>query len=112
MAIADHALPDAETLLNKATAADPSDAQTLVLLANVELLNQHLDAAIANCRKVHAMSQNSHALAHYVAGRALEHENHPKEAVVEFRMFLQEEPSGPRADAVRKEMGSLQAQIQ
>jgi tetratricopeptide (TPR) repeat protein len=112
MAIADHTLPDAETLLNKATAADPNDAQTLVLLANVQLLNQHLDDAIANCRKVHAMSQSSHALAHYVAGRALEHENRPKEAVTEFQTFLREEPSGPRADAVRKEMAGLQAQIQ
>jgi tetratricopeptide (TPR) repeat protein len=111
MAIVDHNLFEAETLLNKATAADPEDAQTLALLADVELLDQHYDDAIANCRKVHSMAHDSHALVHYIAARAFEHENRPADAVAEFRTFLKEEPSGPRADAVRKEMAGLQAQI-
>ncbi|HXM24062.1 MAG TPA: tetratricopeptide repeat protein [Terriglobales bacterium] len=111
MAIVDRNFPEAESLLNKATAANPEDSQTLVLLANVELLDQHYDEAIANCRKVHSMVHDSQALVHYIAARALEHENRPVDAVAEFQTFLKEEPSGPRAEAVRKEMAGLQAHI-
>jgi tetratricopeptide (TPR) repeat protein len=111
MAIVDRNFPEAESLLNRATAAEPGDSQTLILLANVELLDQHYDEAIANCRKVHSMVHDSQALVHYIAARALEHENRPVDAVAEFQTFLKEEPSGPRAEAVRKEMAGLQAQI-
>jgi len=56
------------------------------------------------------MPQDPHALAHYIAARAWEHENRPAEALTELQTFLQEEPSGPRADAVRKEIAGLQNQ--
>jgi Tfp pilus assembly protein PilF len=108
MAIVDRNFPEAESLLNKATGADPEDPQTLVLLANVELLDQHYDEAIANCRKVHSMVHDSQALVHYIAARALEHENRLADAVTELQTFLKEEPTGPRAEAVRKEMAGLQ----
>ncbi|MGA2457166.1 MAG: tetratricopeptide repeat protein [Terriglobales bacterium] len=109
MAIVDRNFPEAEDFLNKAIALDPN-TQTLVLLANVELMDQHYDEAIANCRKAHATPQDPHALVHYIAARALEHENDLKDAIAELQTFLQEEPSGPRADAVRKELAELQSQ--
>lgn len=110
MDIVDHNFPEAEAMLNKAATSDPNNPQTLVLLANVQLLDKHYDDAIANCRKAHATPQDPHALVHYIAARALEHENHPQEALTELQTFLQEEPSGPRADAVRKEIVGLQEQ--
>lgn len=112
MEIVDHNFPNAETLLNKAVAGDPNNPQTLVLLANVELLDRHYDEAIANCRKVHSSPQNPHALVHYIAARALEHENRAAEAVGELQTFLQEEPLGDRADSVRKELAGLQNHVQ
>jgi len=110
MDIKERNFPEAETQLAKAANIDPNDAQTLMLLANVELLNQHFDAAIAHCNKVHSMPHEGQTLVHYIAARALEHENRPADAVVEFRIFLQEEPSGPRADAVRKELSAMENQ--
>ena len=107
MAITDHDFPAAEGFLGKATGMDPTDVRALVLLSNVELLDQHYDLAIANCRKVHSMDQASHALVHYIAARAFEHESKPSDAIAEFQTFLTEEPSGARADAVRKELASL-----
>jgi tetratricopeptide (TPR) repeat protein len=109
MAIVDKNFPEAENFLNKAAALDPS-SQTLVLLANVELMDQHFDEAIVNCKKAHATPQEPHALVHYIAARALEHKNDLTDAIAEFQTFLQEEPSGPRADAVRKELAALQSQ--
>jgi Tfp pilus assembly protein PilF len=112
MDIKERNFPAAETQLAKAANIIPNDAQTLMLLANVELLNQHFDAAIAHCNKVHSMPHDSQTLVHYIAARAFEHENRLADAAVEFRTFLQEEPSGARADAVRKELSALENQAQ
>jgi tetratricopeptide (TPR) repeat protein len=110
MAIADHDMPKAETLLDKATAADPDNSRTLILLANVQLLNHKYDQAIETGRKVHSLGKDSHALGHYIAARAFEHENRPADAAAEFQAFLREEPSGERAASVRRELASLQIQ--
>ena len=111
MDIKAHAFPDAEIQLGKAANIAPNDPQTLMLLANVELMNQHFDAAIEHCKKVHTMPHDQQSLVHYIAARALEHENRLEDAVSEFRTFLQEEPSGPRAEAVRKELSALEAKL-
>jgi len=111
MSIADRDFPGAQAFLDKAIAADPANTQTLVLLANVELLEHRYDDAIAHCRKVHSLSApDSHALAHYIAARAFEHQDRPADSIHEFQTFLEEEPSGERADAVRKELSRLQNQ--
>jgi tetratricopeptide (TPR) repeat protein len=107
IAIVDRNFPQAEALLNKVTAIDPADPQALVLLANAELLNQHYDQALVVCRKAHSIG-GAHALVHYVAARAFEHENRPADALAELRVFLSEEQSGSRADEARKEMIELQ----
>jgi tetratricopeptide (TPR) repeat protein len=111
MAIADRDMPQAETLLERAISADPKNTLTLILLANVELLDHHYEMAIANCRKAHSLAQDPHALAHYIAGRALEHQNRPLDAAAEFQIFLQEEPTGERAESVRRELAILQNHI-
>jgi Tfp pilus assembly protein PilF len=108
MDIMERNFPDAEAQLGKAAILEPINAQTLMLLANVELMNQHFDAAIAHCQKVHSMPHDSQALVHYIAARALEHENRLADATAELRTFLQEEPSGARADAVRAELNALE----
>jgi tetratricopeptide (TPR) repeat protein len=110
MAISDRDFPSAEGFLDKATGMDPANSQNLILLANVELLDRHYDQAIATSRKVHFLGQGSHALVHYVAARAFEHQNRISDAVAEFQIFLNEEPSGERAQAVRKELAGLQSQ--
>jgi tetratricopeptide (TPR) repeat protein len=108
MAIADHNFPQAEGFLNKASGSDPSNPQTLMLLANVQLMNQHFDESVANCHKVHSLPHKLQTLVHYIAARALMHQNRSAEALTELQTFLTEEPSGPRADVVRVEIGQLQ----
>jgi tetratricopeptide (TPR) repeat protein len=108
MAIAQQDYPSAETALDKAASLDPTNSQALLMLANVELMNLHYDQAIANCRKVHSMGQDPHALVHFIAARALEHESRLTDAAAELKIFLKEEPSGVRADAARKELANLE----
>lgn len=112
MAIADRDFPTAENLLDKAVALTPTDSDTLLILANVELMNLHYDHAIAHCRQVHSLDQGSHELAHFIAARALEHESRFAEAISELQLFLKEESSGERADAARRELVDLQSRSQ
>ena len=46
---------------------------------------------------------------HQVAARALKEKGRAEDAVAELELFLKEEPSGPRAEAVRKELGGVRA---
>jgi tetratricopeptide (TPR) repeat protein len=98
----------AESLLEGAVRADPGNAEALALLAQAQLLNKQFDAAITSARALHAMPHANFAVVHYIAARALERENRPQDAIVELQVFLKEEPSGARADQVRKEMAQLQ----
>jgi tetratricopeptide (TPR) repeat protein len=108
MAIAQQNYPAAETALDRAASLDPTNAQALLMLANVELMNLHYDQAIANCRKVHSLGSDPHALVHFIAARAFEHESRLPDAASELKTFLKEEPSGVRADAARKELAGLE----
>lgn len=98
---------DAESELNEAASGDPADGVTLVLLTYVEYMNHHSDDAVSNCRKVHALNNVPHAFAHWTAAFALEQKNKIAEAGAEFRAFLNEETTGERADAARKELAHI-----
>jgi Flp pilus assembly protein TadD len=108
LAIADRDFPQAEVLLTKATAIDPTDSQIVSLLAHVEFLNHHYEQALADCRRAHSATRGEHAVVHYVAARIFEEEIRPAEALAELQVFLVEEKSGARADAVRREIVTLQ----
>lgn len=98
----------AETSLKKASALDPTDNPTLVLLAYVEFEDRHFDEAIATSLKAHSLAPAPHAFAHWVAAHALEQKHREADARAELQIFLNEEPSGPRAEAARKELADSQ----
>jgi tetratricopeptide (TPR) repeat protein len=98
----------AETALNKASALDPTEPVTLLLLAYAEFMNQRFDDSLATTRKAHGL-QGHPAFAHRVAARALERKGAIAPAIAELRLFLKEEPSGPQADAARSELEVVQA---
>jgi tetratricopeptide (TPR) repeat protein len=104
--------PQAEAMLDKAITADPSNAQALMLLADAQYMNQHYEAAIASARQAHNAQQAHPSFVHYIAARAYQRENRPTDALVEFQLFLKEEPSGPRADHVRGDIARMQRPAQ
>src|SRR5216683_1788159 len=97
----------AEILLESATRAEPSNAGTMTLLAQAQLLNKHFDAAVATAHNVHTLPHQNFAVVHYIAARALERENRLQDALAELQVFLTEEPKGARADHVREEIVKL-----
>jgi len=102
----------AEADLNQATTVDPTDAGSLALLAQVQLMDHHYQDAIANAGKVHSLAHEPYALVHYVAARAWERLNRFPEALAEFKLFLSEEPPGERASAARQEMAAIEKHTQ
>ncbi len=107
MDIAAEKFSEAETELKAANSLDPSDGVTLVLLTYVEYMNHSFDDAVSDCRKVHALSNVPHAFAHWTAAFALEQKSQIAEAGEQFRAFLNEERTGDRADAARKELANI-----
>jgi len=97
----------AETLLENALRAEPTNAETMMLLAEAQLLNKDYTAAIATAHNVHAVPHQGFAVVHYIAARALERENRLQDAIAELQVFLTEEPKGARADHVREEVVKL-----
>jgi Flp pilus assembly protein TadD len=108
MNIAAGDFPDAESTLVKASGLDPADPVPLMLLSYAEYMNRRFDEAIANTRKAHAM-RKPHSFAHRVAARVFEQERQGASAIAELEIFLSEEPTGPRADAARKELEIVKA---
>jgi tetratricopeptide (TPR) repeat protein len=97
----------AESLLGKAVGIEPTNPESLMLLADAEYMDEHYDAAISNARQAHAVAPDHPSFAHYIAARAYEHENKPQAALAEFQIFLQEEPNGPRAEHVRRDIARM-----
>ena len=81
---------------------------TLVLLTYAELMDHHVDQAIATSRKAHSL-QGAHAYAHQIAARAYEQKRDAADAITELEQFLKEETTGTRADGARKELAALHA---
>jgi Tfp pilus assembly protein PilF len=102
--------PRAETLLQSALLAEPNNASTMMLLAQAQLLNKHFEAAVVTARDVHSIPHQGLAVIHFIAARAFERQNRPQDALIELRMFLTEEPTGARADQVRKEITRIEHQ--
>jgi tetratricopeptide (TPR) repeat protein len=108
MDIATGDFPNAETALNRASALDPADPMTLVLLTYAEFMNRRFDETIATSRRAHTL-QGSHAFVHQVAARAFEQKRQAANAIAELELFLKEEPSGTRAEIARKELKEVKA---
>ena len=98
--------PEAETMLAKASAFDPKNTMAFTLLAYSELMVGRFDEAIANSRKAHEL-QGPHAVVHQVAARAFAEKGQPEQAIAELELFLQEEPSGHRAEDARRQLVDL-----
>jgi tetratricopeptide (TPR) repeat protein len=110
MNISGNDFSNAEVALGKASAFDPTDPTTLILLAYAELMDGRLDDATASSQQAHAIGK-PHAFVHRVAARAFEQKRQLDRAIAELQLFLKEEPGGPRADAARHELEIVQSLV-
>jgi tetratricopeptide (TPR) repeat protein len=101
---------DAEPFLQKANTLDPLNAEALCLMAMLQFQTGQFDMVIASARKVHTMPHEKFAVAHFLAGRALENRKLSSEAVAEYKLYLKEAPNAPSAEQVRASLKALEEQ--
>ena len=100
--------PGAEDALRKATALISEDYEAPLLLAYAELMNGHLEDALATSRKMHTLAA-PHSFAHRIAARALEQQGQNAAAAAELESYLAEEPAGSRSGEARKELEKVRS---
>ena len=103
--------PEAESLLNKSLAGDPMNPESLLYLANTELLLDKPEEALRAAHRLHNLDHAQYTLVHVIAARALVALKRPEEAAAEYQLYLQESPTGPAAASVRTALQALQGQV-
>lgn len=109
--VAQQNLAEAQILLTKAASIDPNNVEIVAILAMIEFEAGQSPMALTNARKVHGLpNHEKYAFAHYIAGKVLEAQNQPQEALVEYRLFLKEAPHSNTAASVRQVVAALEQQ--
>ncbi len=110
--ISDEQYVVAKQLLQKALTVEPQAPSSLILLAIAQLKTGDYDGALHSALKVHHVSHEGYAVAHYVAGRAFESKHELQNATAEYQMYLRESPNGPEASQVRAGLARVSADAQ
>jgi tetratricopeptide (TPR) repeat protein len=100
----------AESRLNKAASLAILTADELNLLAYAQMMNQHPDQALETGRRAHASLVPHHAFLHLVAAHIYEQQTRIRDSINELKIYLGEEPAGPRSADVSKALAMLQTQ--
>jgi Tfp pilus assembly protein PilF len=99
--------PAAAELLGHSLAVDPNNAGSLTLLSIAQLEQGQVDEAISTASRVHALEHKSYPIAHLVLARAYELKSQNDEAVAQYRIYLEEDPAGPKAQAAKENLARL-----
>lgn len=98
---------DAILPLEKALAVQPTNPQILLFMSEAQYMTGHLDDALLYARKVHAVEHQKFEMAHIIAGRVLESQNHPDQARVEYELLLKEDSKAPEATEARQSIARI-----
>ena len=101
--------PAVEQFVGKALSLAAPDAGELTLLAFAQLEDRHLDLVLATSRQAHRLQLTHHAYLHVVAAKANELQGNSDELMAELQQFLNEEPTGQRADKIRNTLAAFRA---
>ena len=107
LSLAAHNFEESEELLSKSLLSEPLNAWALTYAAYAELQLHNFDAAIAHAREAHGVPHSGLASVHIVAAHALEATNQLSEALKEYQLYLQEDPSGRDAQQAKQAIASL-----
>jgi len=96
--------------LQTANRLNPTDLKTLTLLAYCQALTDQMESAVLTARRVHSFSEHKgYAYAHMIAATALQSLGRREEAIKEYKQFITEDPSDPRAATAKQQIESLRA---
>jgi Tfp pilus assembly protein PilF len=107
ISLSERKFDEMDNLLTRSLSSDPLNAWALAYAAYAELQLHKFDGAIDHARKAHSVPHEGLASIHIVAARALEEKQQPAEAASEYRMYLQEDPTGRDSERARKAIARL-----
>ena len=108
--VAEHKAEQARPLLDKAISADPTNVEALALRVRVDFMQGQYQQAVDDAQRVHELPHKGYASVHYTAAAALQQLNRIPEMIAQLELLLQEDPSNPRADYIRKTIAELKGQ--
>jgi tetratricopeptide (TPR) repeat protein len=94
--------PGVEASIGKALSLAAPNLVEYTLLAYAQLADRHFDEAIATTRQAHRSQLGHHAVLHLLAAGAEDMQGKDEAATADLQQYLDEDPTGPRADEVRK----------
>ncbi len=110
VSISDQNFAEAEPELKKAIDADPSALNAMKLLCETEFAQKQYPEFLVLARHIHALTREpEYSDLHLVAADVLLNEGKKQEAVAEYQMFLDENPTHPQAPAVKSLIARLSA---
>src|SRR5271165_1121279 len=107
--ITDHDYTRALDLLQKSLTIDPQNPSAFTLLSIAQFKSGDVDGALQSALKVHQLSHEGYAVAHYVAGRAYEAKHQYQQATAEYETYVREDPNGPEIQQVRTALAHVTA---
>jgi tetratricopeptide (TPR) repeat protein len=96
-----------DDLLTKSLQTDPLNAWALTYAAYAELQTKKFDLAITHARAANGVPHPGLASVHIVAANALQATGQQAEALKEYQVYLQEDPSGRDAGRAKEAIASL-----
>jgi hypothetical protein len=106
LSLADHNYDELDDLLTKSLQSDPLNAWALTYAAYAELQTQKFDLAITHARTAHSVPHPGLASVHIVAAHAFEATQQQGEALKEYRLYLEEDPTGRDAARAKQAIAS------
>ena len=100
-------LNEAEPLLEKVLSFDLRNGDALFVLSVVEFRLGKYDGAVAHAHEAMSINPQRYALAHYIAGQALQAQKSMSDAAAEYTLFLKQSPDSPYAAQVRAALRQL-----
>ncbi len=97
------------TPLERALAVKPKNPDVLLLMSEAQLMTSHFAEALTYAHKLLELEHKQYEIAHIVAGRALELQNHPDQARTEYENLLKDAPAAPEAAEAKKSLARLKS---
>jgi VWFA-related protein len=105
-----HHYSAAQVAAQKASAIAPLDLQVLTLLAFSQLMNKDYAASAGTADKAHDTKEPGHAIVHFYAAAAWDHQNDVDHATAELKKLIAEDPKSDAAAKARDLMQQLKTE--
>jgi len=108
--IDDKDFPRALDFARQALTSEPANPTALFVATEAAFFTKNLAETVRYARTLHDLPHESYGLVHFLAGKSLQMQQMNAEAAIEYRRFLEEDPSDPNAARASELLRMLSAQ--